>query len=91
MGGHLSAEALDLSPRQPPPLTEEGRRVPVRGVRPDSNDPRGSGSHADRDALRDLRMCAIGEALGEIVGADLLINAALCGVIEGVDGPSLWS
>lgn len=42
------------------------------------------------DALRDLRMFAIREALGEIVGADLLINAALRGVIEGVDGPSLF-
>lgn len=41
------------------------------------------------DALRDLRMHAVREALGEIVGADQLINAALNALMHGVESPSL--
>jgi hypothetical protein len=41
------------------------------------------------NALRDLRMLAIREALDEIVGADVLIATALHALLDGVDSPSL--
>jgi hypothetical protein len=41
------------------------------------------------NALRDLRMFAIREALDETVGSDRLIDAALRAIIEGVESPSL--
>jgi len=41
------------------------------------------------DRLEELWMLAIGQALGEIVGADLLIEAALRAVLDGVDSTSL--
>lgn len=41
------------------------------------------------DALRDLRIIAVREALGEIVGADVLIATGLQALLEGVDSPTL--
>jgi hypothetical protein len=41
------------------------------------------------NSLRDLRAIAIREALGEIVGADVLIDTALRALLDGVDSQSL--
>lgn len=41
------------------------------------------------DALRDLRIYALREALDEIVGADKLIDAGVRALVAGADSPSL--
>jgi hypothetical protein len=41
------------------------------------------------DKLRDLRVLAIRDALGEVVGANLIIETALRALLDGVDAPSL--
>ena len=40
-------------------------------------------------ALRELRIIAVREALGEIVGSDVLIETALRALLEGVETPTL--
>lgn len=41
------------------------------------------------DAVRDLRIIAVREALGEIVGSDVIIETALQALLEGVESPTL--
>lgn len=41
------------------------------------------------NALRDLQVIAVREALGEIVGSDVIIETALRALLEGVDSPTL--
>ncbi|MCZ9882965.1 hypothetical protein [Arthrobacter sp. B2a2-09] len=41
------------------------------------------------DALKDLRVLAIREALGEFVGSDVLIETGLRALLDGVESPSL--
>jgi len=41
------------------------------------------------DALRELRIIAVREALGEVVGSDVIIETALQALLEGVESPNL--